>query len=79
VLPLMKRGKRLFLAVSDPTNLHALDEIRFQTSMSIEFVVVEDDKLQKAVDKAVDQAESVMPKFDRRRHRSRKPRSHRRR
>jgi len=63
VMPLMKRGKRLFLAVSDPTNLHALDEIRFQTSMSIEFVVVEDDKLQKAVDKAVDQAESVMPKF----------------
>ncbi len=46
VLPLMKRGKRLFLAVADPTNLHALDEIRFQTSMGIEFVVVEDDKLQ---------------------------------
>jgi type IV pilus assembly protein PilB len=63
VMPLMKRGKRLFLAVSDPTNLHALDEIRFQTSMSIEFVVVEDDKLQKAVDRAVDQAEAVMPKF----------------
>jgi len=41
-LTLMKRGKRLFLAVADPTNLHALDEIRFQTSMSIEFVVVED-------------------------------------
>src|SRR6202040_1882438 len=40
-LPLMKRGKRLFLAVADPTNLHALDEIRFQTSMSIEFVVVD--------------------------------------
>src|ERR1700680_3634449 len=36
VLPLMKRGKRLFLAVADPTNLHALDEIRFQTSLSIE-------------------------------------------
>jgi type IV pilus assembly protein PilB len=61
VLPLMKRGKRLFLAVADPTNLHALDEIRFQTSMSIEFVVVEDDKLQKSVDKAIDQAEQVMP------------------
>src|SRR5476651_899126 len=50
VLPLMKRGKRLFLAVADPTDLHALDEIRFQTSMSIEFVVVEDNKLQKAVE-----------------------------
>src|ERR1700692_3619066 len=63
VLPLMKRGKRLFLAVADPTNLHALDEIRFQTSMSIEFVVVEDDKLQMAVNKAIDQAEAVMPGF----------------
>ncbi len=61
VLPLMKRGKRLFLAVADPTNLHALDEIRFQTSMSIEFVVVEDDKLQIAVTKAIEQAEAVMP------------------
>jgi len=61
VLPLMKRGKRLFLAVADPTNLHALDEIRFQTSMSIEFVVVEDDKLQTAVTKAQDQAEAIMP------------------
>jgi type IV pilus assembly protein PilB len=61
VLPLMRRGKRLFLAVADPTNLHALDEIRFQTSMSIEFVVVEDDKLQTAVEKAIEQAEAVMP------------------
>jgi type IV pilus assembly protein PilB len=61
VLPLMKRGKRLFLAVADPTNLHALDEIRFQTSMSIEFVVVEDDKLQASVGKAIDQADSIMP------------------
>ena len=61
VMPLMKRGKRLFLAVADPTNLHALDEIRFQTSMVIEFVVVEDDKLQKTVDKAIEQAESAMP------------------
>jgi type IV pilus assembly protein PilB len=61
VLPLMKRGKRLFLAVADPTNLHALDEIRFQTSMSIEFVVVEDDKLQASVGKAIDQADSMMP------------------
>jgi type IV pilus assembly protein PilB len=63
VLPLMKRGKRLFLAVADPTNLHALDEIRFQTSMSIEFVVVEDDKLQLAVTKAIDQADAAMPSF----------------
>src|SRR6202453_294203 len=61
VLPLMKRGKRLFLAVADPTNLHALDEIRVKTPMRIEFVVVEEDKLQAAVNKAIDQAEAVMP------------------
>jgi type IV pilus assembly protein PilB len=61
VLPLMKRGKRLFLAVADPTDLHALDEIRFQTSMSIEFVVVEDNKLQKAVEASIDQADAAMP------------------
>ncbi|HUY82955.1 MAG TPA: type IV-A pilus assembly ATPase PilB [Steroidobacteraceae bacterium] len=61
VMPLVKRGKRLFLGVADPTNVHALDEIRFQTAMIIEFVVVEDDKLQTAVNKAIEQAESVMP------------------
>src|ERR1700733_9235129 len=53
VLPLFKRGKRMFLAVADPTNLHSIDEIKFQTGLGVEAVVVEDDKLQKAVDKAI--------------------------
>ena len=60
-LPLYRRGKRLFLGVADPTNLHAIDEIKFQTGMGIEAVVVEDDKLQKCIDKAVEQADSAMP------------------
>src|SRR5438552_11913383 len=30
VLPLQKRGNRLFVAVSDPANLRALDEVRFK-------------------------------------------------
>jgi type IV pilus assembly protein PilB len=60
-LPLYRRGKRLFLAVADPTNLHAIDEIKFQTALGIEAVVVEDDKLQKAIDKAVEQADTAMP------------------
>src|SRR5487761_2665341 len=58
VLPLFRRGKRLFLGVSDPTNLHAIDEIKFQTTLGIEAVVVEEDKLQKAIDKAIEQAEA---------------------
>jgi len=60
-LPLFRRGKRLFLGVADPTNLHAIDEIKFQTGMGIEAIVVEDDKLQKAIDKAVEQADTAMP------------------
>ena len=63
VLPVFRRGKRIFLAVADPTNLHAIDEIKFQTGMGVEAVVVEDDKLQKAVDKAIDQADNQMPTF----------------
>src|SRR5512138_732820 len=62
-LPLYRRGKRLFLGVADPTNLHAIDEIKFQTGLGIEAVVVEDDKLQKLIDKAVEQAESSMPQL----------------
>jgi type IV pilus assembly protein PilB len=61
VLPLVKRGKRLFVAVSDPTNLHALDEIKFQTGLSIEAVVVEEDKLQRIGTKAMEQVDTQMP------------------
>ena len=61
VLPLVKRGKRLFVAVSDPTNLHALDEIKFQTGLSIEAVVVEEDKLQRIANKAMEQVDTQMP------------------
>ena len=43
-LPLHKRGNRLFVAVSDPTNLQALEEFRFKTSLIAEPIVVEDDK-----------------------------------
>ena len=45
-LPLVRRGMRLFMAVSDPTNLQALDEIKFQTGVNTEAVLVEEDKLQ---------------------------------
>src|SRR5579862_4080595 len=60
VLPIFRRGKRLFLAVADPTNLHAIDEVKFATSLGIEAIVVEDDKLQKAIDKALEQDDNQM-------------------
>ena len=53
-LPIYKRGNRLFLAVSDPTNLQGLDEIKFHVGMSVEAILVEDDKLAKAIDRAME-------------------------
>jgi len=54
VLPLAKRGNRLFVAVSDPANLQALDEVRFKTNLVADPLVVEDDKLGAAIGKLVD-------------------------
>ena len=61
VLPLFRRGKRLFLGVADPTNVHAIDEIKFQTGLAVDAIVVEDDKLQKILDKAMEQVDTAMP------------------
>ena len=49
-LPLYKRGNRLFVAVADPTNLAALDEINFNTGLNTDAVLVEADKLSKAIE-----------------------------
>lgn len=48
-LPLFRRGNRLFIAISDPTNHQGLDEIKFNTGLATEPVVVEADKLDKAL------------------------------
>ncbi len=59
-LPLFKRGNRLFVAVSDPTNLAALDEIKFHTGVTTEPILVEEDKLSKIIDQALDKADTSM-------------------
>ena len=59
-LPLFKRGNRLFIAVSDPTNLSALDEIKFHTGISTEAILVEDDRLAAAIDRALQEQEAPM-------------------
>jgi len=59
-LPLYKRGNRLFIAVSDPTNLQALDEIKFHVGMSTEAILVQDDKLARAIDKALEAADTSL-------------------
>jgi type IV pilus assembly protein PilB len=54
VLPLYKRGNRLFLAMSDPTNHQGLDEIKFHTGLNTSAVLVEDDKLARLIEKTLD-------------------------
>lgn len=64
-LPLFIRGKTLFVAVSDPTNFHALDDIKFRSGLSIiEAILVEEDKLSKAIELVLDAASSVTDSLD---------------
>lgn len=50
-LPLMKRGKRVFVAIADPANLSALDDIKFRTGLETEPILVEKAKLVAAIDR----------------------------
>lgn len=63
-LPLYKRGNRLFIAVSDPTNIQALDEIKFNTGLSTDAILVDDAALRIAIDKYLESAEDAMGDLD---------------
>lgn len=49
-LPLFRRGNRLFVALSDPTNFKALDDIKFHTRLNTETILVEEDKLKSTIE-----------------------------
>lgn len=59
-LPLSKKGNRMFIAVSDPTNLQALDEIKFAVGANTEAILVEEDKLTKVIDKVQAKSDTTM-------------------
>jgi type IV pilus assembly protein PilB len=59
-LPILKRGNRLFVAISDPMNLAALDEIKFHTGISTEPILVEEDKLAKALEAALEESDTAL-------------------
>ena len=59
-LPLFKRGNRLFIATADPTNFQALDEIKFQTRLNTENILVEEDKLIKVMEEALEAVDVTM-------------------
>ncbi|MDJ0748569.1 MAG: type IV-A pilus assembly ATPase PilB [Woeseiaceae bacterium] len=64
VLPLVKRGQRIFLGIADPTNLQAIDDIKFATSLRVDPVVVEQDKLEERVNKAIEAVDTSMGDLD---------------
>ncbi len=53
VMPLFRRGSRLFVAISDPTNTKALDEIKFAANLTVEPILVDEDRLRRALDLAL--------------------------
>ncbi len=63
-LPIFKRGKRLYVAVSDPTNLQALDEIKFAVGINTDAILIEEDKLAKAIEKTLDDMDEGMDMGD---------------
>jgi type IV pilus assembly protein PilB len=53
VLPLFKRGNRLYVGISDPTNTRALDEIKFAANMTVEPILVSEEVLKKSLEQAL--------------------------
>jgi len=59
-LPLFKRANRLYVAVSDPTNLGAIDEFKFHTGINTEAVLVDELQLRKAIEEALEALDTTM-------------------
>ncbi len=59
-LPLFKRDNKLYLAVSDPTNFRAQDDIKFHTRLNTEIILVEEDKLLTTIEQSLDAADTTM-------------------
>lgn len=53
-LPIWKRANRLYLAISDPSNVSVVEEVRFHTKMNVEMVLVEEEKLAKLLERAAE-------------------------
>ncbi|WP_166209488.1 type IV-A pilus assembly ATPase PilB [Cognatiluteimonas telluris] len=58
-LPLFKRGGRLFVGIADPTNTRALDEIKFHTNLTVEAILVDEDRIRKTIDTWLETADAL--------------------
>ncbi len=62
--PLFNRGNRLFIGVSDPTNEQVFEELRFNSKLVVEPVLVEEDKLSNAIDKLFEGSNQPLGNLD---------------
>lgn len=60
ILPLFLRGKRLFIAQSDPSAVSAIDDIKFHTGKIVESVLVEEDKLNQMVEQLINAGDDTL-------------------
>ncbi len=63
-LPLYKRANKLYIAISDPGNHQAVADIQFSSGMTVEPLLVEDDKLGQAIDKLYESATGGLDGMD---------------
>lgn len=64
ILPLYKRGNKLYIAMSDPANQQAVNDVQFSTGFSVEGLLVEDDKLGQAIDRLYDSPAAALEGLD---------------
>ena len=64
VLPLFKRGNRLFVGISDPTNTRALDEIKFASNLTVEPILVDEETLKRVTEKAMSVTDNLSEGMD---------------
>ncbi len=58
-LPLLRRGNRLYVGISDPTNTRALDEIKFAANLTVEPILVDEDRLRRAIEHALTASDNL--------------------
>ncbi|MFD0321802.1 type IV-A pilus assembly ATPase PilB [Lysobacter gummosus] len=58
-LPLFKRGNKLFIGLSDPTNTAALDDIKFQTNAAVEAILVDDELIRRSLDRWLESSDQL--------------------
>jgi type IV pilus assembly protein PilB len=64
IVPFFRRGKRLYVAVSNPTNFQGLDEVKFNTGLSVEPVICEEDKLARHLEKVIQALDTSLGDLD---------------